>query len=61
MKTSLNLGFATLTIETKPNAISKAVAEFIDSTFHPGDSFGLSFGLVSAFTVVGGGLLAWFA
>ena len=61
MKTSLNLGFAILTIEPKPNAISKAVAEFIDSTFHPGDGSVQAFALLSAFTVVGGGLLAWFA
>ena len=55
MKT-INLGFATITIETHRTFVS----DFIDSTFRPGDGSAPAFAILSAFTVVGGGLLAWF-
>ena len=53
MKT-INLGFATITIETHRTFAS----EFIDSTFRPGDAKVTA--ILSTLTVVGGGLLAWF-
>jgi hypothetical protein len=53
MKT-INLGFATITIETHRTFVS----DFIDSTFRPGDAKRAA--ILSTLTVVGGGLLAWF-
>ena len=55
MKTSLNLGFATITIETHRTFVS----DFLDSTFRPGDAKRAA--ILSTFAIVGGGLLAWFA
>ena len=52
--TTINLGFATITIETHRTFVS----DFIDSTFRPGDAKVTA--ILSTLTVVGGGLLAWF-